>query len=198
MEKRQGLPVLNLTPQCLMGIAMGILLLPIPWVLAWCIVVFMHEMGHYLALMALKVKVYSVSVSLSGVKMQTESMSYKREILCSLAGPIASMLPLLTASVFPRMAICGLLLSMYNFLPIYPMDGGRAMKALLLYGFRGDKASKLYNCLENVSVIAVITLCVFIGVRISAGIHACIIALLLLIRSGKIKTPCKHAPKKVQ
>lgn len=198
MGKRQGAPVLNFTPQCLLGIAMGILLLPIPWILAWCIVVFLHEMGHFLALMALKVKVYSVSVSLGGVKMQTETMSYKREILCSLAGPIGSMLPLLTASVFPRMAICGLLLSMYNFLPIYPMDGGRAMKALLLCGFRGVKAGKLYNGFENIAVFAVIALCMYIGVRISAGLHACLIALLLLIRSGKIKTPCKQAPKQVQ
>ena len=192
------MPVLNLTPQCLFWFAMGILLLPIPWIFAWCIVVFLHEMGHFLALMALKVKVYSVSVSLAGARMKTDPMSCKKEIFCALAGPIGSMLPLLTASVFPRMAICGLLLSMYNFLPIYPMDGGRAMKSLFLCCFRGDKAIKWYKCLENAAVIAVIALCLYIGVRISAEIHACFIALLLLIRSGKIKTPCKHASKKVQ
>lgn len=46
-------------------------------------------------------------------------------------GPIFGLLPVLLWEKCPRLAFCATLLSAWNMLPIYPLDGGRALRLLL-------------------------------------------------------------------
>lgn len=63
--------------------------------------------------------------------METLPMSTGRELIAVLAGPAASLLLLSLVRVFPRVAICGLIQGIYNLLPIYPLDGGKALRCLM-------------------------------------------------------------------
>lgn len=58
-------------------------------------------------------------------------MSPGRELLCVLAGPAVSFSLLALARFFPRIAICGLVQGIYNLLPIYPLDGGKALRCMV-------------------------------------------------------------------
>ena len=63
-------------------------------------------------------------------KIETRGLGYRQEIFCALAGPGMSVLACLALrSDFPTCAAISLLLGLFNALPVYPLDGGRALRA---------------------------------------------------------------------
>ena len=104
-------------------------------------------------------------------------MSGGREVVCILAGPLGGLSLLLLCRRFPRVAICGMLQSVYNVLPIYPLDGGRALRGILgrLPGENGEKIARFlgWGCLGGVLLGAVIL-----------GIPALILPFLPLLREN--------------
>lgn len=109
----------------------ALLLLPLRWVLAWLLAVCIHEFGHYFALRLCKVPIFGLRLSHLGVTMETGELQECETIFCSLAGPLFAMIFTVLSPVLPCMAVCILLQSLFNLLPIYPLDGGRAMQAIL-------------------------------------------------------------------
>ncbi len=101
------------------------------WTGLWIGAVGLHELGHILALLLLKVPVYSGRVSLAGACIDTGAMTYGQEMVAALAGPMVGLLPLLFWKYIPQFAIVSLLLSLINLLPLYPLDGGRALACAL-------------------------------------------------------------------
>lgn len=108
-----------------------LLIIPIRWILAAFLAALAHELGHYLAVQLLGGEVSGGEVTWRGARMEVFPMSPGRELCCLLAGPAASYLLLFLARVFPRVAICGLIQGTYNLLPIYPLDGGKALRCVV-------------------------------------------------------------------
>ncbi len=119
----------SVTPGFLIQLATAILLLPINWVAAWLFAAVFHESCHYIVLRLYNVRVFSMRIGFSGAIIETEPMQPKQELLTALAGPFGGLVLLLLIRIFPRIAICALLQSLFNLLPIYPFDGGRALRA---------------------------------------------------------------------
>ncbi len=109
----------------------AMLLLPLRWVLAWLLAVTVHEFGHFMALKLCRVPVYAIEIAPTGVKMTTGELRGREALLCALAGPIFGLSLTLFAKFIPCTAFCGFLQGMFNLLPIYPLDGGRALRAIL-------------------------------------------------------------------
>lgn len=96
-----------------------------------------HELGHWLTLRLLGAEITALRFSALGAVLETDSggLSYGGELAAVLAGPAANLLAA-AALAAPEggrwMAAVGahLVLCLFNLLPIYPLDGGRALYLL--------------------------------------------------------------------
>ena len=124
-------------------LACGALLLPIKLLFAWLLAVAVHEVFHLLVLRCFRVQIFSFRITSRGAVIETEPLPGYKECICALAGPLGGLLLLLLRRWLPFTAICGLLHSCYNLIPIYPLDGGRAVRSGLIWA-RNLKASEKY------------------------------------------------------
>ena len=92
----------------------------------------LHELGHLTALWLCKTSVHRLRFTLSGTVIQTAPQNYRQEIVTAAAGPLMNFF--LAAALLhklPEIALLNLGLLLYNLLPIYPLDGGRILRATL-------------------------------------------------------------------
>lgn len=142
------------------------LLLPLRWVLAWVLAVAVHELGHYFALKLCRVPVFSLAVTASGVRMATGELRGREALLCAIAGPMAGFSLILLSRYLPCTAFCGWLQGMFNLVPVYPLDGGRALRAILQKFCREKNAVRI----ENGIAIVLTVISAAIGIRAGLGI----------------------------
>lgn len=106
------------------------LLLPLRWILCAAIAAAFHEACHILAVSLCGGKVQKLDVGDRGAVILADGMSAGKTLICVLAGPIGSLLLMLFVRWIPRIALCALAQGIYNLLPIYPLDGGRAIRCV--------------------------------------------------------------------
>lgn len=114
--------------ECFLLAALWLLLTP-KWVGPMLLAAAVHELGHLLALWAFGVPVVYIEVGAGGARIGTGSMEARQELVCALAGPAAGALLVLCWRWLPRTALLALGHTAFNLLPVYPMDGGRAVQA---------------------------------------------------------------------
>ena len=154
---------------CLLAAAM-LLVLPLKWLAAAVVAAGVHEACHYLALRLVKVDVYGVSVGGRGVVMRTGEMTPGQELVCALAGPVGGLLLLPFARWLPRVALIGLIHSVYNLLPLFPLDGGRALRSLCRMLFQESTAEKICRSAEVVCAAAVMVMGLYGALALRLGI----------------------------
>ena len=93
-----------------------------------------HELGHILLLLVLRIPVSAMTLSAVGAELSIPSpLSWKQEFAVSIAGPTVNILLCLLAMSRgnPLLAGMNLALGLFNLLPVYSLDGGKALNALL-------------------------------------------------------------------
>ncbi len=133
------LPELSAQKGLALHLAALLLFAPFPLVGAILIAAVFHELCHIAALALLGHPVQGISICATGARIRTEPLPAFHEIICALAGPLGALLLLLFARWFPLVAVCALIQSVYNLLPIYPADGGRALRCGICLMGLGDK-----------------------------------------------------------
>ena len=116
---------------CLIGTFL-LLTLPLNWLLSALAAAAFHELCHGAAILLLGGRIWGVRIGAGGAVMETEPLSSGKELVCALAGPAGSLLLVLTFRIFPRMAVCALVQAAFNLLPVFPLDGGRALRCALM------------------------------------------------------------------
>ena len=89
-----------------------------------------HELCHLLALACFGYPVREISLGVFGAKIHTGPLKPIHEAICALAGPLGGLCLLAFARWMPLVALFGLIQSAFNLLPVYPLDGGRALLCL--------------------------------------------------------------------
>jgi len=178
-------------------LAMGLLLLPLQWVCAVILASLWHELCHYAAIRICGVRPKSWKIGASGMEMAISDLSPRQELLCALAGPLGGLLTIGVIRILPRFSLCCIVHAIYNLLPIYPLDGGRAVRcagSLLL----GVKGRKIADVLSAACVFLSLALGCYTAIVWKLGCIALLPGILLSFRSGFIKIPCKPRHKRVQ
>lgn len=163
-----------------------VLALPLRWMVAVAISIAVHEMCHYFAVRMCGGQVYSLNISASGLKMRTSSLSAGKELLCALAGPAGSFLLFLLCIRMPRLALCALAHSVFNLIPLYPMDGGRAVENLLILLFPCWGA-RVFLWLERVLGAVLVLVCLWACFVQKLGILPLVLAGIILAKSEFLK-----------
>lgn len=122
---------IQVDPRVPIVLAMLLLLVPVPWMLAMTAGSVVHELSHLGAVRLMGGKLTSLHIGLEGLSMDTTPLPAGKSIVCSLAGPVGALGLLFFARWLPRLAVCVLFQSAYHLLPLYPLDGGRALRSFL-------------------------------------------------------------------
>ncbi len=168
----------------LISMALALLILPFRWLMAWLIAAMVHEFGHYAAIRLCGGRVRRFFSGYGGAVMEVEGVSGITEALCAVAGPAAGLLLLLTARWMPVLAVCALVQSLYNFLPLYPLDGGRAFRALMPLLFSQETADKLSKTASICCLLAVWAVSIYAAIWLKVGMLP-LVAGLMMTRKAK-------------
>ena len=136
---------------------------------------FIHELGHLIAGVLcgmrpekLEIKPYGVSISFKlfpkdyNIKIGKSNKLEVKKILVALAGPVTNLLIIIVSlnlpiEIFTKLMIIysNILITIFNLIPIYPLDGGRILKSILSITFGKRKAEKYINNISFISLIFV-------------------------------------------
>ena len=108
-----------------------LLSVPLRWILAAMGAAVFHELCHWTAIRFSGGQVHGLILRAAGMVMETDPMLPGRELVCALAGPAGSFLLAILYEYTPLLSLCGLVQGCFNLLPLYPLDGGRAVRCLL-------------------------------------------------------------------
>ena len=171
-----------------------ILLFPDGWITSWIAAAVIHECFHIAALMLFRVRILKIEIGALGAKIETEPMRAITEQICALAGPVGALSVLLFSRSIPRVALCVLAQSIYNLLPVYPLDGGRALRCFLMSRIKGERVALT----EQIVLSSVIFICFLVTIFLKLGILPILFGIGLFIRYRNANRPCKQRPYRVQ
>ena len=180
---------LKIDPRFYVLLAALIFLLPLKWLAAWCVAACLHELFHFAVVKLCRGKIRIFSLNLGGADMECTDLSDKAYLFSVLAGPLGGFVLVLLGRWFPRLAICSWLLSVYNLLPILPLDGGQAFRIML----KNDNA---FSVLQKIMLFIISILAAYLCLVVKLGPLPMVIAISLLIKNRKI--PCKETKWGVQ
>ncbi|MBQ6839623.1 MAG: hypothetical protein IJO45_02910 [Oscillospiraceae bacterium] len=197
MENQKRFLTPDIEPSAYILFAAAVLFVPLQWIVSWLVAAAVHELFHCCAVYLAGGSVQKISVGIRGAEIQADLRSDMGEGFCAIAGPIGGLALLLLARWAPRLALCALIQSAWNLIPIYPLDGGRALSAFLKCS-----VPKYADRLERVaSVLVLFAFC-------AAGIYGLlfwklgflpiVLLFIILLRVAQIKIPCKRGRLRVQ
>ena len=181
---------LKVTPQAYFYAAFMLIVIPLPWIVAWFLAALIHEFYHCIVTVLLGKRIYSLEIGLNGAQIYTEPLSEVETLLCALAGPFGGILLISLSTYIPRIAVCALFQSAFNLLPVYPLDGGRALLSIARHFLKEETAAKACAVIRLVALIIIVAFAAVVSFH-NKGALPLLLAIALAVRMMKIKIPCK-------
>ena len=105
-----------------------VLLFPFRFLAGVLLAAAVHELGHLTVIWLTGGRVRCIWLHGGGARIETDPMEPGQAILCALAGPGAGALTVFAWRWFPELAVAGLVQTIFNLIPIYPLDGGQVAR----------------------------------------------------------------------
>ena len=139
-----------------------------------------HEAGHIICLLIIKSdRSYMPTPNISGFRIKISGMSYKNELLCALAGPLANLVlatvccfpsPVRWATYLKTFAMLNVMTMISNLLPIEEFDGYKILNAILALTVKCNfHAQKLLYFVSFVFSAAMCFLSLYIILKLGEG-----------------------------
>ena len=91
-----------------------------------------HELAHVVMMLACGGRVRRLTLRFADLRIDAAGLGYRQELLAALAGPLVNLVcGVLFCMRSPAFAAYSLMLGIYNLLPVWPLDGGRAVRCAL-------------------------------------------------------------------
>lgn len=168
--------------------AVWLLLLPLNWLAAAATAAVAHELCHMIAVVLLGGKIRHVEVRPYGTEMAVYGIDGTREVLCALAGPLGSFALVLLIHRFPVLGLCALVQGSFNLLPLYPLDGGRALKELLNVVIPSCGYT-VFTWIEKMGLVFMLCISGWFCLRYSLGFFPFFAVVFVLTRALVRKSP---------
>lgn len=188
----------SLSGWALVALAVTLLLLPLQWVIGAIFAAAFHEACHAAAVRLCGGRITSIQIGSTGMTMAVLGLNAGQELLCALAGPVGSSLLLFVASWFPRLAICAGLQGLYNLLPIYPLDGGRAVRCAAYLLLPRRVGETVCRWVERGCLVGILLLGVYGSFHLHLGMLPLFGAFWMILHAIRGKIPCKPWGNSVQ
>jgi len=122
-----------------------------------------HEIGHLVAAIILKIKFQRLKITLFGFNLNAnlESVNFTNKIMLFYAGPFINLVVffILANSEYHNFASINLFLACINLIPVVPLDGGNICKAILEKILKGNSVNRymiMTNCFFIVCFLIII------------------------------------------
>lgn len=189
---------LRISGWALIWLALLLLVLPLRWIISAICAAGFHECCHILAIRLCGGRINGFRIGQSGAVLDTAMLTRHQELLCALAGPAGSALLVLTANRFPRLAVCALFHGIYNLLPVYPLDGGRAIRCAAELFLGEETAESFCLWVTRCFSISLFASAIYVSFAYRMGILPVLLTGMLLIRTNYRNYPCKERLWRVQ
>ena len=145
----------------------------------------LHEAAHLTALALFRRPVLGLTLSAGGAKIETEALTLRQEALSAAAGPLVNLLSgALTLRCVPAFSAVSLGLAAVNLLPLYPLDGGRILRAALLSRLTPERTERILRLAVWLTCSTLMVGACWLTVWRQAGLWPIFTALVLLCRAG--------------
>ena len=109
-------------------LALMILLFPLRFLAGVLLAACVHEFGHIFAVCLSGGRILGIRLHAGGARIEASPMEPGKAAICAMAGPAAGALCILARYWFPELAMAALVQTVFNLIPLYPLDGGRAVR----------------------------------------------------------------------
>ena len=178
--------------------AILLLILPLKWLMAAAAAAVFHELCHVIAIYLTGGNIWNITVSAGGAVIETSPMSLGRELFCALAGPAGGLFLLLFVKWIPCTALLAGIQSIYNLFPLYPLDGGRALRCGLELMIPAAEAERVCGYVEFGVIVSTVLLGMYAAIMLKTGGIALMFIFVLCGKILRRKIPCKKAGQRVQ
>lgn len=149
--------------------------------------IIMHELSHMIVALLLNVDIAEISLMPVGVNAKyVGKISMLKELLISIAGPIASIFFafIYNNKLYFMINIC---IVIFNMIPIYPMDGGKILRVILMCLFGEKKGRNISTYITNFLIVILILISLFIAAYYRNFFFLIISTFILKISKEEIK-----------
>ncbi len=158
------------------------------------IFIILHEIGHIVSGILLGLKINKLQLNIAGISLEFKNYGKERKInniIIDLAGPLINLISAIIG-IFIKLEIIiyvNAMLFIINMLPIYPLDGGRILKNILLYK---NSYKQTIKTMETISKYTLIILSIFASILILSFKNISIFILVIYLWGIYIKERHKN------